>query len=71
MGRDGYKSLACAIIERAVGDALKVCTTVDHRRDKKDAIDFLMTDRLDTHISFYGLDLNPDYVRKAIKGKEK
>jgi len=63
-----YKSLACAVIQQAVVDAKQVVTKKT-RNDQEDAQDFILSDRLDNHITAYQLELHPDAVRRSLDGR--
>ena len=70
----GFLDLACAVIEQAVTDARMIVPDGNEydkqRREKEDAIDFLTTRRLEDHIRLYQLELNPEYIRRKLKGGE-
>jgi hypothetical protein len=66
----GLKNLACAVIEQAVTEARMNVPDGEKyknmRKDRDDAIHFIKSDRLDKYIERTHLNLNPEYIRRAI-----
>ena len=64
---EDIKELGCAIIENALNAIKKNSIYKSKPKEREEAIDFIMGDRLDTYINFFDLELDSSYIRGKVR----